>query len=77
MIKKYLFFFFKIPISVAIFIWLSIPITKKVAIPYPIDISNPDIAQDFSNLDSHMNNVANLVIPWNWKSRGIEALNLI
>ena len=65
MINKISGSLFKIPIPVAIFPRLPIPVTKKVAIPYPVDISNPDISYtNFSNTDSRMKNIANPVIPW-------------
>ena len=64
MINKISSFLFKIPIPVAIFLWLPILVTKKVAIQYPANISNPDIPyKNFSNLDSRMKIIANPVIP--------------
>ena len=63
MINKISGFLFKIPISVANFLWLPIPVTKKVAIPYPVDVSNPDIPyKTFSNTNSRVKIIANPVI---------------
>ena len=63
MINKIFGFLFKIPIRAAIFLWLSIPVSKKVAIPYPVYVWNPDIPyKNFSNPDFRMKNIANLVI---------------
>ena len=53
MINKISGFLFKTPIPVAIFLWLPISVTKKVAISYPVDILNPDVPyKSFSNPDS-------------------------
>ena len=63
MINKISGFLFKIPNPVAVFLWLPIPVTKKVAISYLVDISNPDIPyKDFSNPNSRMKNIANPII---------------
>ena len=51
-------FLFKILIPVAIFLWLSILVTKKASIPHPVDISNLEIPyKSFSNPDSRTKNI--------------------